>query len=179
MFLLLRLQTIPAQTALSGANPISGRIAGLRGGAAGRAAGAPSSSTRRDPRKQSREALGESPFQEPSPQLSSARAKGQRGARRCWSTRTGIVRSQQGQRRAGGRRRPRRRASSTLSSRPLGTALTPTQDTKGDGGPRVSEIRISLCSCFTVQRKRRWQSSLCIQLLARHENGYTGQFQES
>lgn len=91
MFLLLWLQTIPSQTALSGANPISRRIAELSGYvgvcAHGRTAGSQWEQTAlptaslfspalQGPRKYSRQVLGETPSQKPSPYLSSPRARG-------------------------------------------------------------------------------------------------------
>lgn len=91
MFLLLWLQTIPSQTALSGANPISRRIAELSGCvgvcAHGRTAGSQweqamlptaslSSPALQGPRKQSRQVLGETASRKPSPYFSSPRARG-------------------------------------------------------------------------------------------------------
>lgn len=91
MFLLLWLQTIPSQTALSGANPISRRIAELSGCvgvcAHGRTAGSqweqtalPTASLASPalpgPRKRSRQVLGETPSRKTSPYLSSPRARG-------------------------------------------------------------------------------------------------------
>lgn len=91
MFLLLWLQTIPSQTALSGANPISRRIAELSGCVgvcahertassqweqATLPTASPASPALQGPRKQSRQVLGETPSRKPSPYLGSPRARG-------------------------------------------------------------------------------------------------------
>lgn len=123
MFLLLWLQTIPSQTALSGANPISRRIAELSGCvgvcAHGRTAGsqweqttlptaALSSRALQGPRKQSRQVLGETPSRKPSPYLSSPRASESRAAPRCGSAETGTAAHHAEGRGRAGRQKPRR-----------------------------------------------------------------------
>lgn len=170
MFLLLWLQTIPSQTALSGANPISRRIAELSGCvgvcAHGRTAGSQweqttlptaelSSPALQGPRKQSRQVLGQTPSRKPSPCLSSPRARAlvraallfPAGAqRRAW-----LLTRREGK--GWEAETPQDWGASSLPSCCPGTALlAPTQNSLGDRGPIALKTRIRQSCCFSVQR---------------------------
>lgn len=170
MFLLLWLQTIPSQTALSGANPISRRIAELSGCVgvcahertassqweqATLPTASPASPALQGPRKRSRQVLGETPSRKPSPYLGSPRARG--------LVRAALLLTAGSQRRACLLTRregksweaetPQDWSASSLSSSSPGTALlAPTQNSKGDRGQIIPKIRIRQRCCFTLQR---------------------------
>lgn len=140
MFLLLWLQTIPSQTALSGANPISRRIAELSG-CAGVCA------PREDSGSHWERGCAARCFAPlacpPRPAKAKWGSVGQK-LRSSWET---IFLFKQQLSQGAWESCVAPRCSSTCSP------LAPTQDTKGDRGLEVSEIRIRLCCFFAVRMK--------------------------